>query len=103
MPPYGTASLDDYVAKWFPPLKMLKQYWMPTTRTSFAPIVLTSASREVMNTGSSDRHLSEAYTGVVSAQEALDRVAKDWEDVTNRYGREATKKVYQESIGYQPE
>jgi len=49
-----------------------------------------------------DEHLSEAMSGQVSAKEALDRAAQDWNDINERFGMEEQLKYYQESIGYQP-
>mgnify|MGYP007112103120 FL=1 len=46
--------------------------------------------------------IDRAYTGQVNAREALNRTARDWEDVTNRIGREDQIKSYQEAIGYTP-
>jgi multiple sugar transport system substrate-binding protein len=50
-----------------------------------------------------DVHLSEAVTGQVSAQEALDRTYDDWVRIIDDYGKEDLLKLYQESIGYTPE
>ncbi|GFP25516.1 multiple sugar transport system substrate-binding protein, partial [Candidatus Hakubella thermalkaliphila] len=41
-----------------------------------------------------DIHLSEAITGQISPQEALDRTAKAWEAITDRLGRESQLKIY---------
>jgi len=49
-----------------------------------------------------DIHLSEAITGQVSPEEALNRTYQDWNDIIDRYGRDKLKKLYQEAIGYQP-
>jgi multiple sugar transport system substrate-binding protein len=50
-----------------------------------------------------DVHLSEAVTGQVSAQEALDRTYDDWVRIIDDYGKEDLLKLYQESIGYTPQ
>ena len=49
-----------------------------------------------------DIHLSEAVTGQVSCQEALDRTKEDWNAIIDDLGREDLLKLYQESIGYTP-
>ena len=49
-----------------------------------------------------DAHLSAAMAGQLTAQEALDRAAQDWNDINDRFGMEEQLKYYQESIGYQP-
>lgn len=50
-----------------------------------------------------DIHLSEAVTGQVSPEEALNRTAEDWNAIIDRLGREELKKIYREAIGYQGE
>ena len=50
-----------------------------------------------------DVHLSEAVTGQVTAQEALDRTYDDWVRIIDDYGKEDLLKLYQESIGYTPQ
>jgi hypothetical protein len=49
-----------------------------------------------------DVHLSEAVTGQVTPQEALDRTKADWDRIIDDYGKDTLLKLYQESIGYQP-
>jgi multiple sugar transport system substrate-binding protein len=50
-----------------------------------------------------DVHLSEAVTGQVTAQEALDRTYDDWVRIIDDIGKEDLLRLYQESIGYTPE
>jgi multiple sugar transport system substrate-binding protein len=50
-----------------------------------------------------DVHLSEAITGQITPQEALDLTYDDWNRIIDDYGREDLLKLYQESIGYTPE
>ena len=38
--------------------------------------------------------------GKITPQEALDRTAKEWDEITDRRGREDQLKQYQEAIGY---
>jgi multiple sugar transport system substrate-binding protein len=47
-----------------------------------------------------DQNLSETMIGRLKPQEALARTAKEWNEITDRRGREAQLKQYQESIGY---
>ena len=49
-----------------------------------------------------DVHLSEAVTGQVSAQEALDRTYNDWQRIVDEQGKDNLLKLYQQSIGYTP-
>lgn len=43
--------------------------------------------------------LSRALNGEVSAKEALDRVAKEWNKLTDQFGRDAQKAAYRASMG----
>ena len=36
----------------------------------------------------------------MSAQEALNRIASDWDEITDRLGRDKQVKFYREAIGY---
>ena len=47
-----------------------------------------------------DQNLSEAMIGRLDPQEALDRTAQSWDEITDRRGRDAQLQQYQESIGY---
>ena len=47
-----------------------------------------------------DRNLSEAMIERMTPQEALDRTAREWVQITDRRGREKQLKQYQQSIGY---
>ena len=49
-----------------------------------------------------DVHLSEAITGQVTAQEALDRTCEDWKRIVDDLGKDELLKLYQDSIGYTP-
>ena len=49
-----------------------------------------------------DVHLSEAVTGQVTAQEALDRTYEDWLRIVEDYGKDELLQLYQQSIGYTP-
>jgi multiple sugar transport system substrate-binding protein len=46
-----------------------------------------------------DTQLARAVAGEVTAQEALDQVAKDWEAITDRLGREQQIKLYRQMLG----
>jgi multiple sugar transport system substrate-binding protein len=49
-----------------------------------------------------DIHLSEAITGQITAQQALDRTKADWVKIIDDQGKDQLLKLYQESIGYVP-
>jgi len=46
-----------------------------------------------------DVGVSRAVAGEVSPQEALDEVAKAWNEITDRRGRDSQLKQYRASIG----
>ncbi len=46
-----------------------------------------------------DTQLARAVAGEVSPQEALDKVAEDWDAITNRIGRDQQKKLYRQMLG----
>jgi multiple sugar transport system substrate-binding protein len=102
-PPMGEASVDDFVATGYDPgdaqeyINAYQQnmFGYPTTQT-YLRIPGTPEYWEIW-----DIRLSEAITGQISPQEALDRTAKDWDAITDRLGRESQLKIYQEAIGYQ--
>jgi ABC-type glycerol-3-phosphate transport system substrate-binding protein len=50
-----------------------------------------------------DIHLSEAVTGQISPQEALDRTNDDWKNIIDEQGKDTLLQLYQESIGYSPQ
>jgi len=46
-----------------------------------------------------DTQLARAVTGEVKSQEALDQVAKDWNAITDRLGRDQQTKLYRQQLG----
>lgn len=103
-PPEGYASIEDYVAtgyheedaRQFVNAYMDMWYHYPLRQT-YLRIPGTPEYWEVW-----DIHLSEAVVGMVPPEEALRRCAQEWNDITDRLGREQQKEIYQEAIGYQP-
>jgi len=104
-PPYGTAKVEDYVAggydaedaKEFIGAFQDNFYNYPIFQ-NYLRIPGTPEMEEVW-----DVHLSEAITGQLSPQEALDRTYDDWVRIIEDYGKEDLLRLYQESIGYTPE
>jgi multiple sugar transport system substrate-binding protein len=47
-----------------------------------------------------DAEIVRAYAGEISPQEALDNVAQQWNDITDRLGREAQLEQYRNAVGY---
>ena len=101
-PPLGTAKVEDYVTSGYDRQDALdyvnawqQQDFNYPTQLPYLRIPGTPSYLEAL-----DIHLSEALSGQVSAQEALDRVAADWDQITDRLGRNNQVKSYQEAIGY---
>jgi multiple sugar transport system substrate-binding protein len=46
-----------------------------------------------------DTQLARAVAGEVSSQEALDQVAKDWNAITDRLGRDQQKALFRAMLG----
>jgi multiple sugar transport system substrate-binding protein len=46
-----------------------------------------------------DTQLARAVAGEVNSQQALDQVAKDWNAITDRLGRDQQKKLYRQMLG----
>ena len=86
---YDKQDALDYVNAW-----MEQDYKYPL-QLPYLRIPGTPAYLEAL-----DVHLSEALSGQVSPQEALDRVASDWDQITERLGREGQVKSYQAAIGF---
>jgi multiple sugar transport system substrate-binding protein len=101
-PPFGYANVEDYVKAGYNKQDAIdyvdawqKQDFeyplsLPYLRIPGTPDYLESL----------DIHLSEALSGQVSAQVALDRIAADWNRITDRLGHDQQLKYYQEAIGY---
>jgi multiple sugar transport system substrate-binding protein len=99
----GMAMIDDYVAQdWNP--EDVRYYTQAYHDNFFAetvqPYIRIPGGEEFWY--KLDEHLSEAMSGQVNAQEALDRTAQDWNAINDRFGKDEQLKYYQESIGYQP-
>jgi multiple sugar transport system substrate-binding protein len=50
-----------------------------------------------------DAEIAQALAGEISAQEALDNVAEEWDNITDRLGREAQLQQYRDAVGYEGE
>jgi len=47
-----------------------------------------------------DVEVARALEGELSAQEALDNVAAQWNEITDRYGRDSQLQQYRDSVGW---
>jgi multiple sugar transport system substrate-binding protein len=104
-PPYGTAKLEDYVQGGY--IAEDAQQFIGAFQDNFFnyPIYqnyLRIQGATEMQQGSWDVHLSEAITGQVSPQEALDRTYADWVRIVDDIGKDTLLTQYQDSIGYTP-
>lgn len=104
LPPHGTASVSDYIEAGWPEraIEDLKEYieayWKNYNAKTILNIIRIPGANEYMD--SLDIHISEALLKQVSPQQALDRVYQDWQEITDRLGRERQKRLYQISVGY---
>jgi len=101
--PRGPLTVEEYVKEggWDPNdiVEYEKAYYDNFYAKTMFPYLRIPGGPEYLN--ALDIHLSEAMTGRVSAQEALDRTAKDFDDITERLGRDEQLKLYREAMGYQ--
>lgn len=103
--PTGKATIEEYVATGYDAedarqfVTAYEEMWTKyPLRQTYLRIPGTPEMWEVY-----DIHLSEAVTGQVSPEEALNRIAEEWKAIVERYGKDTLKKIYQEAIGYKPE
>jgi multiple sugar transport system substrate-binding protein len=103
--PRGSATSEDYTAVGFDAGDMERYinsygsnvYDKPTYLTYLRIPGTLEYIQETL-----DIRLSEAMTGQLSAQAALDATAADWERITNELGRDDQLAIYQAAIGYNP-
>jgi multiple sugar transport system substrate-binding protein len=101
LPPQGTASLKDYLAEGWneSDLKFyLKAYYDNFYAKVMLPYLRINGAEEYWR--ALDQNLSETMIGRLKPKEALDRTAKEWDDITSRRGKADQLKQYQQSIGY---
>ncbi|MCS7259226.1 MAG: extracellular solute-binding protein [Anaerolineae bacterium] len=99
--PYGTNTIEGFLeAGWDKNdiLEYNKAYYDNFYAKTILPYLRIPGAFEYWT--SLDQHLSEAMTGALSAQEALDRVAEDYRNITERLGVEDQLRYYRESMGY---
>lgn len=101
LPPNGTADLDDYLAAGWDATDVLlytnayyetfnNRYQIPYLRIPGTFGYLTAL----------DIHLYEAAQGHVTAEAALKETVLDFEELTNRLGRDNQAEVYRASLGF---
>ena len=100
-PRFGTGKLSDWTgANWnandarqylrgYEELFFLDKVGQPYLRIPGAQEYFTNL----------DIHLSEFFTGQTSLKQALDRTARDWDNTTNKLGRDTQLRYYRQSLG----
>jgi len=101
LPPDGTASLQGYIDQGWDESDVkfyLEAYHQNFFAKTMHPYLRINGADEYWR--SLDQNLSKTMIGQLSPKEALDRTAREWDEITDRLGREDQLKQYQESIGY---
>jgi multiple sugar transport system substrate-binding protein len=101
LPPHGTATLQGYLDQGWNESDVkfyLQAYYDNFFAKTMLPYLRINGADEYWR--SLDQNLSKTMIGQLKPQEALDRTAKEWDEITNRLGRADQLKQYQESIGY---
>ncbi|MCC7206329.1 MAG: extracellular solute-binding protein [Anaerolineae bacterium] len=103
-PPLGTASVEDYVAAGYNREDALEyitgygeNFYSHPIYETYLRIPGTVTFWEIL-----DVRLAQAMTDQLTAQEALDLVAQEWDAENNDLGRDEQLQLYQIGIGYTP-
>ncbi|MGQ9626938.1 MAG: extracellular solute-binding protein [Anaerolineae bacterium] len=99
--PYGTNTLQGFLdAGWNENdiLEYNKAYYDNFYAKNQLPFLRIPGAFEYWT--ALDQALSSAMTGELTAQEALDRAASDFKDITERLGLEDQLRIYREAMGY---
>lgn len=102
LPPVGRARVEEYVETGYDAddvrefLQAYQTMWFEYPLS--IPYLRIPGAADYIE--SLDIHLSEALSGQATPQQALDRVASDWERITNQLGRNEQLRLYRDSIGY---
>jgi multiple sugar transport system substrate-binding protein len=101
LPPHGTADLQGYRRAGWNESDL--EFYLAAYQANFfakamLPYLRINGAEEYWR--ALDQNLSETMIGRVKPKEALERTAKEWDEITNRRGRDAQLKQYQRSIGY---
>jgi ABC-type glycerol-3-phosphate transport system substrate-binding protein len=98
----GTGSVQAYIRQGFDrqdALDWLSAYWQNYYKMdAWQEYLRIPGAPELIN--SLDLHLSQALVGKETPKQALDAVAKEWNEIVNKLGRDKLRRAYQESIGY---
>ncbi len=100
--PQGTASIDEYLAAGWDEADIrdyTSAYYENFNAEQQFPYLRIPGTFEYWT--QLDIHLSEAATGQATPEEALKATAADFEEVTDRLGREQQLQSYKESLGFE--
>ncbi|MCL4299410.1 MAG: extracellular solute-binding protein [Anaerolineae bacterium] len=101
LPPDGTASLDEYLAAGWDEKDITdytKAYFDNFSAPQQFPYLRIPGTFEYWT--ALDIHLSEAATGQATPEEALKATVADFEQITDRLGRDQQLEVYKASLGF---
>jgi len=101
LPPYGTASVEDYVEQGWDPHDVkpyTDAYYINFTNPLQILYLRIPGGEEYWR--ALDFALGKAASGELSPEEALDECYKDFVRITNRLGKERQLKLFRESVGY---
>jgi multiple sugar transport system substrate-binding protein len=101
VPPNGTASIEEYIAAGWDEADVTdytNAYFENFDNPQQFPYLRIPGTFEYWT--SLDIHLSEAATGQVTPEEALKATAADFEQITDRLGRDQQLEVYKASLGF---
>lgn len=100
LPPYGTNTIDGYVAAGWDPgdaESYTNAYYENFGSELMFPYLRIPGTFEYWT--ALDIHLSEAATGQKSAAEALQATVDDFNAITDRLGRDLQREIYVKSLG----
>jgi multiple sugar transport system substrate-binding protein len=101
LPPNGTADVEQYVAAGWDEADVTdytNAYFGNFDNPQQFPYLRIPGTFEYWT--SLDIHLSEAATGQATPEEALKATAADFEQITDRLGRDQQLEVYKASLGF---
>jgi multiple sugar transport system substrate-binding protein len=100
LPPYGTNTIDGYVAAGWDPgdaESYTNAYYENFSSELMFPYLRIPGTFEYWT--ALDIHLSEAATGQKTAAEALKATVDDFNAITDRLGRDLQREIYVKSLG----
>lgn len=103
LPPRGNATEENFLNNDWNQSDLdfyLDAYYNNFFAETFLPYLRINGTEEYWR--ALDVNLNEAMTGGITPQQALDRTAQQWEQITERRGFDQQLEQYQNSVGYTP-